>query len=165
MGAGAGTQLLGNAESTRWVQEEAYLYSRVPGKQTVPRAEAWAIYLVMQVWDGAHDLEIVTDASYTCSGMDLYNRHTHLRGTNRDIWQLIYKELDSTTCNATGHLDITKLKSHSEAEHLLCRETPLWQMGSTTWRTQPLTNSATTMAASISCKTSGPLKPDTRPFA
>ena len=129
VGAGAGTQLLGDAEVTPWVKEESYLFSRVPGKNTVPRTEAWAMYLVLQVWDGTYDLEIITDASYTYSGMDLVNRQKHLRGVNKDIWQLIYKELDWTMKAAIGQLDITKLKSHSDAEHLLCRETPLWQMG------------------------------------
>ena len=62
-----------------WIMEESYLFSRVPGKQTVPRAEAWAIYLVLQVWDGTHDLAIVTDASYTYSGMDLHSRQKHLK--------------------------------------------------------------------------------------
>ena len=129
VGAGAGTQLLGDAETTPLAKEESYLFSRVPGKQTVPRAEAWAMYLVLQVWGGTYDLGISTDASYTYSGMDLVNRQKHLRGFNKDIWQLIYKELDWTMKDATGQLDITKPKSHSDAEHLLCRETPLWQMG------------------------------------
>ena len=85
VGAGAGTQLLGDAENDSWIMEESYLFSRVPGKQTVPRAEAWAMYLVLQVWDGTYDLAIVTDASYTYSGMDLHNRQKHLKGTNKDI--------------------------------------------------------------------------------
>ena len=84
---------------------------------------------MLQVWDGTYDLEIVTGATYTCSGMDLLNRRKHLHGANHDIWQLTYDELDNTTRDAAGHLDITKLKTHSEAEHLLCRETPLWQVG------------------------------------
>ena len=89
------------------------------------------MFLVLQVWDGTYNLEIVTDASYTYSGMDLRNRRKHLRGTNKDIWQLIYKELDytmqdadGTTC-CKGELTVIKIKSHSEGEHLLCRETPI----------------------------------------
>ena len=87
------------------------------------------MYLVLQVWDGTYDLEIATDASYTYSGMDLHNRQKHLRGTNKDIWQLIYTEIDFTMKDADGQLEITKIKSHSDAEHLVCRETPLWHMG------------------------------------
>ena len=74
VGAGVGAQALGETEEGQWVVEEAYLSSRVPGKQTVPRAEAWAMYLVLGIWAGTYDLEIVTDASYTYSGMDLRNR-------------------------------------------------------------------------------------------
>ena len=74
---------------------------------------------MLQVWDGTHDLEVVTDATYTVNGIDLHNRHKHLHGINCDIWQLIYQELDQTTTNAAGHLDIIKLKSHSDAGHLV----------------------------------------------
>ena len=63
VGAGVGAQALGESENDPWVAEEAYLASRAPGKQIVPRAEAWAIYLVLQLWDGTYDLDIVTDAS------------------------------------------------------------------------------------------------------
>ena len=151
VGADDGTQLLGDAENDPWVLEESYLFSRVPGKQTVPRAEAWAMYLVLQVWDGTYDLEIVTDASYTYSGMDLRNRHKHLKGPNSDIWQLVYKEIDYSTEHGAGHLDIVKIKSHSDAEHLVRRETPIWQMGSTTLPTKPPTSSAIMSAINISC--------------
>ena len=138
VGAGAGAQIFNDPTSQiapdKWVEEEAYLASPVPGLQTVPRAEAWAIYLVLQVWDGTYDLEILTDATYTVSGMDPYNRKKHLNGTNKDIWGIIYRELDDTLDQADstlyiGHLTITKIKSHSTGKHNLCRSTPLWQTG------------------------------------
>ena len=104
VGAGVGVQLLNNTDfgdaPDSWVADEAYLASRVPGKQTVPRAEAWAIYLVLKVWDGTFDLEIVTDATYSISGMDFRNRRKHLRGSNKDIWNIIYRELDRTLQDA-----------------------------------------------------------------
>ena len=56
---------MGDSEDGQWIVEDAHIASRVPGKQTVPRAEAWAIYLVLCIWDGTYDLEIVTDASST----------------------------------------------------------------------------------------------------
>ena len=83
--------------------------SRVPGKQTVPRAEAWAMYLVLQEWGGTYDLEIVTGASCTYSGMNLRNRHTHLKGPNRDIWALIHAEMDQEA--GVGMLSVAKVKS------------------------------------------------------
>ena len=42
---------------------------------------------------------------------------------------MIYKEIDYSTEHGAGQLDIVKIKSHSEAEDLVCRETPIWQMG------------------------------------
>ena len=69
------------------------------------------MYLVLQVWDGTYDLEIVTYASYTYSVMDLHNRQKHLRGANKDIWQLVYTEIDFTMKDAGGQLEITKIKS------------------------------------------------------
>ena len=58
-------------------QEEAWLASKVPGRQTVPRAEIWAVLMVLMVWDGAYDLTIVTYASYTVKGMDNLARREH----------------------------------------------------------------------------------------
>ena len=69
--------------------------SKVPGRQTVPRAEIWAVLMVLMVWGGAYDLQIVTDASYTVQGMDALARRKNGRGPNRDIWQLRYAELDA----------------------------------------------------------------------
>lgn len=86
VGAGCGVILMGENENEAWITEEAYLASRVPGKQTVPRAEAWAIYLVVCEWDGSYDLEIITDASYTLRGMYFTSRGSNLKGTNKDIW-------------------------------------------------------------------------------
>ena len=45
--AGCGVLLMGDSEDNPWIIEETYLASRAPGKQAVPRAEAWAIYLVL----------------------------------------------------------------------------------------------------------------------
>ena len=91
----------------------------MPGKQTVPRAETWAVYLVLLEWDGAYDLEIVTDATYTANGMDFHRRAKNLKGVNKDLWKLIYDEIDYTagegdlTCKSgTGVLTITKIKTH-----------------------------------------------------
>ena len=60
-----------------------------------PRAEIWAVLVVLMVWDGSYDLAIINNASYTVQGMDALARRRNGRGPNRDIWQLIYAELDS----------------------------------------------------------------------
>ena len=76
---------MGSSEDDDWILEEAYLASKVPGRQTVPRAEIWAVLLILRAWDGSYDLEVVTDATYTVCGMILQNRQKHSRGRNRDI--------------------------------------------------------------------------------
>ena len=76
--------LRGVAVEGKWAQEEAWLASTVTGRETVPRAEIWAVFIVLMVWDGAYDLAIVTDASYTGKGMgrfmDRLPRRKNTRG-------------------------------------------------------------------------------------
>ena len=81
VGAGVGVLLLrdqGAAENA--IIEEAWLASKVPGRQTVPRAEIWAVLMVLLEWDGSYDLQIITDASYTVQGMDALSRRKNGRG-------------------------------------------------------------------------------------
>ena len=91
-------------EEDPWIVEEAYLASKAPGKQTVPRADTWAVYLVLHEWYGAYDLEIITDASYTVSGMDFTRRASNLKGANKDLWKLIYDEIDYSAGDGETHL-------------------------------------------------------------
>ena len=86
VGAGCGTQVL-RAEKTEgsWIEEEAWNSSKVPGRQTVPRAEIWAILMVLMVWDGTYNLTIVTDASYTVRGIGNLAGRKDTRGPNWDI--------------------------------------------------------------------------------
>ena len=63
------------------------------------------MYLVLEIWGGTYGLEIPIDASYTYSGMDLRNRSKHLKGSNRDIWKMIYDEIDFSTRTDNGVLD------------------------------------------------------------
>lgn len=77
--------LRGEEVEGKWFQEEAWLTSKVPGRQTVPRAEIWAVRMLLMVWDGSYDLTIITDASYTVKGMHNLARRKNRRGPNRDI--------------------------------------------------------------------------------
>ena len=68
--------------------------------------------------------------------MDLHRRASNLKGVNKDLWRLIYDEIDYTagsgnlTCKSgTGVLTITKIKSHSDGRHIYCRQAPIWQIG------------------------------------
>ena len=96
IGAGAGAvRFRDQGDAVDAIIEEAWLASEVPGRQTVPRAESWAVLMVLMEWDGSHDLIIITDASYTVQGLGALARRKNGRGPNRDIRQLIYAELDS----------------------------------------------------------------------
>lgn len=54
-----------------------------------------------------------------------HNHRNHRRGRNRDIWRLLYEELDKKT--GTRILTITKVKSHIVGVQANCRLTPVWQ--------------------------------------
>ena len=56
--------------------DEALMCAKVPGRQTVPRAEAWAVKEVLDIHRGATPLKIITDASYVVKGFDVQNRKT-----------------------------------------------------------------------------------------
>ena len=60
VGAGASSVLF---DSKRKPIDEAILIAKVPGKQTVPRAEAWAVNCVLEEWHGEMELIIITDVS------------------------------------------------------------------------------------------------------
>ena len=77
-----------------WIEEETWLASKAPWRQTVPRAEIWAVLMVLVVWDWAYDPTVITDASYTVRGMEDLARRKNTRGPNRDIWALVYAEMD-----------------------------------------------------------------------
>ena len=78
--------------------------------------------MVLMIWDGSYDLETITDASYTVCGMQLLARRKNSRGPNRDIWILVYAEMDKK--EGAGLLAITKIKSHIDGIQAYCRETP-----------------------------------------
>ena len=95
-------------------------------RQTVPRAEIRAVLMILRAWDGSHDLEVVTYATYTVCGMVHIRRRKHNRGPNRDIWKLLYEELDKKAGGVI--LTITKVKSHIDGAQAYCRETPAWHV-------------------------------------
>ena len=80
----------------------------------------------LQVWGGSYDLEIITDASDIVCGVELLARRKNSRCPNRDIWSLIYPEVDKK--EGAGLLAITKIKSHIDGVQAYCREAPLWQI-------------------------------------
>ena len=119
VGAGCGTLIMrAQKEEGVWIREEAWMASKVPGRQTVPRAEIWAVLMVLMVWDGTHDLTIITDASYTVRGMEDLARRKNSRGPNRDLWTLIYPQRDKKV--GVGVLSVVKVKSHIDGKQAYC---------------------------------------------
>ena len=86
----------------------------LPGEvQTVPRAELYGFFTVVR--NVSHGLvEIVSDSKVN---VDIYNkgRETALKATNYDIWQEIFKHIDTKTLSVKiswvqGHLDTKESK-------------------------------------------------------
>ena len=71
----------------------ACILSRVPGKQTVPRSELWALLLVLQRMRTGGQYTVFIDASYVTNGLAAKTVN-YSRGSNGDIWTLIFTELD-----------------------------------------------------------------------
>ena len=109
--------------------------------------------MVLMVWDGAYDLQIVTHASYTVQGMDALARRKNGRGPNRDIWQLIYAALDAK--EGGGVLTITNVKSHINGVQAYCRDTPFRHI---------LVNEIADFAADRYCDHAGNAKADQTKF-
>ena len=63
---------------------------KLPGKQTVPRAETWAVLQVLKVMKGEKDMKIITDAMYVIKGFKNQNRKAYSEGRNGDIWREAY---------------------------------------------------------------------------
>ena len=55
---------------------------KVPGRQTVPRAETWAVLQVLIVMKGVTQMKIVTDAMYVIKGLKDLNRKAYAEGGN-----------------------------------------------------------------------------------
>lgn len=127
VGAGCSAILMGDSETGGWIIAETYLAPKAPCRQTAPRAEIWAVLLILQAWGGAYDSWIVTDATYTVSGMLIDNRHKHRRGKNRNIWRLLYDEVDSKL--GAGIRTVAKVQSHIKGGQVYHRGAPRWQIG------------------------------------
>ena len=87
---GAGSAVVSFNENREPIKE-AMLVSKVPGNQTVPRPEAWAVSEVLQVDRRKTPLTIVTDATYVIKGFLDYNRCRYMKGSNADIWETYTK--------------------------------------------------------------------------
>ena len=105
----------------------AVIEALTPGRQAVPRAELYAIILVLQTMvkstedlrrttDTFTNTTIYVDASYVCNGLHTNNRTTYIQGINGDLWSQAYNLYD-----ITGQPNITKVKSHVKTHNQLQR--------------------------------------------
>ena len=89
--AGAATfEGLGNEEGPNYKAEG--IAAEVPGKQTVPRAEAWGSTLLVAAAPRIEPVSIGVDASHVLIGMS--NRLQMLGGPNGDLWTVLFSLLD-----------------------------------------------------------------------
>ena len=75
---GAGAAVVTFDENREPIRE-ALLVAKVPGRQTVPRAEAWAVSEVLQIYRGETPLKIITDASYVVKGFMSHNKTKYMK--------------------------------------------------------------------------------------
>ena len=75
--------------------QQAAAAARVPGQQTVPRAESWGVRTALYLIPVAVPLTLVVDAMYVVHGMRGTNRQKYMKGRNGDIWRDIYQMLEA----------------------------------------------------------------------
>ncbi len=85
-------------------------YAEVPGKQTVPRAEAWAAALALHSAADDRTVTIGIDASYVEKG--ILQRRNLAHGENGDIWTLVFSRMDARA----GRTEVLNITSHLEDE-------------------------------------------------
>ena len=70
----------------------ANMHAKVPGRQTVPRAELWALICVLRLQRKGYQVEYYIDAKYVVDGMTIPT-DDHSTGINGDIWVVAYSLL------------------------------------------------------------------------
>ena len=96
----------------------AYMYCRVPGRQTVPRAELVALIRTLRCMEAARQWHIYIDAQYVINGLLTEDRSYYLLGRNGDQWQLVYDEIlrldgmGSTTLTSSRSNHMSPRKNH-----------------------------------------------------
>ena len=90
----------------------ALIFSKVPGKQTVPRSELWALLTLLQRMKAGKAYKVYIDASYVVNGSAQLRSCSQegcpsglLETTNADLWYHFHQTVPDTM-----HLD--KVKAH-----------------------------------------------------
>ena len=90
----------------------AYMYCKVTGRQTVPRAELTALLKVLRCISVARTWLIYIDAKYVIDGIEAPTRAYRLKGRNGNLWTQIYKTVDELEDKGIGDIKLIKVKSH-----------------------------------------------------
>ena len=96
------------------------LVSDVPGKQTVPRAETWALLCLLRLRPPELGFVLWVDAQYVLNGFaswQTYAQANYAQGANGDVWNLVFELLDtraalSSVDTVKSSVSLRKVKSH-----------------------------------------------------
>ena len=83
----------------------AMLFAKVPGNQTVPRAELYALLQTIVRMKDDIEYTVYVDASYVLNGLTSRTKH-YSQGTNGDLWTRLYE------ASKTKQVIYRKVKSH-----------------------------------------------------
>ena len=95
--------------------EIAFSYSKVPGRQSVPRAELWGLLHVLRRMQTGRSYTVYIDAAYVIRGLG-DRSSLYAAGTNGDLWVLVFAELSRLEAVANGGLNFVKVKSHVKSD-------------------------------------------------
>ena len=90
------------------------MHSHVPGVQTVPRAELWALYQLLKRQDPNVHIQYYIDASYVVRAAKSTQTAAYTNGTNGDLWSRVYQLLHAP-------VSYTHLRAHETEADLVCR--------------------------------------------
>ena len=103
-----GTQVTAGAVVTkRDGTKIAKLKALVPGRQTIPRAELWALCCTLSLAQDGSAIEAIIDAQGVIDGL-IKKKTKLLRHTNGDLWSLLYAMIEEKKLKVKP----TKAKSH-----------------------------------------------------
>ena len=89
-----------------------YMHCRIPGRQTVPRAELTALLKTIRCIRVARKWSFYIDAQYVINGLTTSDRSYYRLGSNGDLWRSIYNELDRLAGEGIADIEFIKVKSH-----------------------------------------------------
>ena len=93
-------------------EQVAYFHCKVPGRQTVPRAELTALDRILKCIRAKRTWHIYIDAQYVINGLAAEDRSFYILGFNGDLWQHIYNKLAELEGKGIADINFIKVTSH-----------------------------------------------------